>query len=238
MVKLEEVKVRLWRKRWLRTQDDKTFQLIWEQVKNLVHVPHGQFTECPPGFWESIKMVAVLKGLEQFSSTHVVVTQHVVEIPYKNKSKLKVVEVERVSEMTLLSYLRYNMEHAIKAEKRTLIQNRRDIDLDSIYSDDENTRADEICFANLADKKKLYSSDPLHEEAGYQLLIANVEARLKADQEPQILRAFRLKLKHPAITNRKIAKTLGVSKTYTSSYFRRLQIIISEVIEETDTLII
>ena len=271
-MRIEELRVRLWQKRFLKTGDNRIFEKVWEQVKNLVPVPYGQFSECPKGHWDSVKMLAVLSGLESYDSKHTVVSQHVIEVPHREEvrriiivpklvqlpngeikiikeprevtvpgaiqNKLKIIRVERESEMTLLSFLRAKMEQAIKAEKRDLIQQRRNIALDNTYADDEDhTQGDEICFRSMADHEKLYPKDPIEQEEAYQTLIQAVEKRLRAAGETRILRAFKLKLKYPAITNRKIAATLGVSKTYTSSYFRRLQLIIEEVIEETDTIL-
>jgi hypothetical protein len=238
----------------------------------MVTPPYRQFPECQEGHWDSVKMLAVLQGLEEFDSGHKVTSQKVIEVPVSKKrpvtvtvpklvhlpngeteivreekeiqlegepsQHLKIIAFERESNMTLLSFLRYKMELAIKAEKRSLIATRRTVSLDDTYrDDDEHTRGDELCFSEMRDRSKLYDRDPLKVEEAYQVLIQAVESRLRAEGETRILRAFRLKLKHPAITNRQISKVLGVSKTYASSYFRKLSTIMDEVIETTDTLI-
>jgi len=271
-MKAEELRVRLWQKRFISTGDSKAFEKVWIQVRNMVQAPYAQFPECSKGHWDSIKMEAILDGLNTYNAKHIVVTQQVVERETREeeevfitvpklvtlpsgeskivkvrrpvkvlgeaKTKLEIVTTERESEMTLLSFLRFKMEQAIRAEKRDLIAQRRNLALDDTYADDQDhTRADEICFNRMSAPTKLYPKDPEQQEEAYQALIRAVEARLEASGDPKILRAFRLRLSHPAITNRKIAATLELSKTYTSSYFRKLQKIIEEVIEETDTLL-
>lgn len=272
-MRIEELKVRLWQKRYLNSGDNRIFEKVWHQVKNLVTVPYGMFPECSTGHWDSIKMLAVLEGLQEYDCKHTVVSQHVIEVPHQEeikrtiavpklitlpggetkiiktirevivpgevRTKLQVVKMERESEMTLLSFLRFKMEQAVRSERRDLLLQRRNIALDDTYADnDDHTRGDEICFKSMSNRAKLYPKDPEQKEEEYQILVRAVEERLQAAGEIRILRAFRLKLKYPAITNRKIAKTLGVSKTYTSSYFRKLELIIEEVIENTDTLLV
>jgi len=217
-------------------------------------------------------MLAVLQGLNDYNSKHQVVTQQVVEIPFREvkrrtitvpklirapdgevqiiqeersitvpgvkQTKLKIIEVSRQSVMTLLSFLRFRMEQAIKAECRDLLFQRRTVALDNTYAeDDDHSKGDEIIFTRLADRSKLFPKDPEQAEDAYQALVQAVEERLSHLGETEILRAFRLKLKYPAITNRKIAATLKVSRTYTSGYFRKLGVIMTEVLEETDTLL-
>ncbi len=270
-MKIEELRVRLWHKRYKRTKDDKIFQKIWLQVKNMVPEPYGQFPECASGHWDSVRMLAVLEGLSSYDPKHTVVTQQAIEVPHREeirrvltvpkmislpngefkcikikrevvipgalRFKLKIITTERVSEMTLLSFLRFRMEQAIRVEKRDLLLQRRNVALDNTYADDDHTQADEILFKRLAQPEKLNVKDPEKEDAAYNVLIKAVEKRLQEKGEARILRAFRLKLQNPAITNRSIAKTLKVSKSYTSGYFRVLQMIIEEVIEETDLVI-
>ncbi len=267
-MKIEELKVRLWRRKYNRTQDNRIFQKIWLQVKNMVPEPYGQFPECPAGHWDSVRMSAVLEGLSAYDPKHTVVTQRAIEIPHREETKrtitvpkpfsvpgaepkcimvqkeivvpgalkmrLKIITTERESEMTLLSFLRFRMEQAMKVEKRYLLLQRKNVALDNTYVDDDHTQADEILFKNLAQPEKLNVKDPEKEEDAFRILVQAVESKLEERGETRILRAFRLKLKNPAITNRTIAKTLGVSKSYTSGYFRVLQMVIDDVIEETD----
>jgi uncharacterized pyridoxamine 5'-phosphate oxidase family protein len=268
----EELKVRLWHKRFLSTSSDKVFVKIWEQVKNMVTAPYSQFPECPPGHWDSIKMCAVYEGLLKYSGSHKVKSQKMVEMPgaakavtrtvveeqtiqlpngeektvivektlqeqIKVKPKIKVVKIERESNMTLLSYLRMQMELAIKNECRALRALRKNKSLDDTYEDDDHSKADLICFNEMKDRWKLYQHNPEADEEAIEQLKQAIINRLTEKGETKVLRAFKLKLKHPSITNRRIAKVLGVSKTYASSYFKRLQDVMAEVIKETDTRI-
>ena len=270
-----ELKVRVWQHHFYIHRDNKTFQRIWTQVRNLVTAPYQQFPECSADHWDSVKMTAVLDGLLEYDSKHLVVTQQAIEIPIQvrrkkiiripviierpgkpaiisfetreievtehGRKKLKIIETERESVMTLLSFLRFKMEQAIKAEKRVLIAQRRDVALDNTYTDgdsDGQTRGDEICFKQLVDQKKLFPTDPINQERVYLHLIKAVENALKTNGDPRILRTFQLKLKTPAITNRQIAKTLGISKTYITGYFHKLHAIMLQVMSETETAFI
>ncbi len=262
----EEMKVRLWRSRYLATKDDRIFTKIWFQVKNLSPVPRN-FRELTEQQWNSIRMVAVLEALREFNPRHRVAEQKLVRIPRKTKpsasatisvrtegqpaveveveqeanlpDRMKIISIHRDSEMTLLSFIRWKMDNAIRNERKSLVRDRGMVSLDDHYADDEDSSvSDKILFSRMEQQSKLTPSDPEEEESGFQLLISKVEERLNELGEPNLLRAFRLRLKYPSITNRRVAQKLGVSKTYTSSYFRRLRTITDEVIATTDTTLV
>ena len=131
---VEEMKVRLWRHRWLSHHEDTVFLKLWHQTKNLVPNPL-QFPELAKEEWDEIKMLALLDALERFNPAHVVKERRFVDIPQSKKyltlklpdgtilkkevvlpmgiPKTKVIEIGRESEMTLLSYIRLRMTNAV-----------------------------------------------------------------------------------------------------------------------------
>ena len=264
----EELKLRLWRLRFLASREEEIFLRIWHQVKNLSPTPK-ELSEMTQEQWKHLKMLAVLEAIEEYNPTHTVTEHRVVRMPVKKVIQIpvrtlsadgtetisfiqkeistktsipsmKLITVSRASEMTLISFIRWKMDNAIRSERRAILKARRLVPLDTSYKDDEdeNSVADHLFFTRLADPSKLRSVDAEEAEEAYQHLIQRVEERLIELGEHQVLKAFRLRLKHPGMTNRVIADQLETSKTYTSSYFRTLKEVIEEVIENTDTLLI
>lgn len=231
----DEMKVRLWRTRFLATEDNKVFQKIWHHVKNLSKSPRN-FPELSLNEWDAIKMEAVYKALVEFNAHHEVTVTKLVSFP---NGRQKIVRVPRVTEMTLISFIRFTMDNAIRNERKTLIRERQHVHLDDSYEDDEDSSiADGVLYRQVRDPSILEPSDAEETERAYKNLIHKVEVALQQQGDPNLFKAFRLRLKNPSITNRAISKKLGISKTQTSGFFREIRRVMDNVIETTDTTLI
>lgn len=98
---LAEIKCRLWACQFRDTGNERAFQRLWEQVKNLEHPNYSEFPEFDINHWNSIKQTALLEAVTEYSSKHVVVQQRFLEIP-KGIEIVKVKKVIHIARKTIV----------------------------------------------------------------------------------------------------------------------------------------
>lgn len=261
---IEEVKVRLWLNTYIKTGNEKAFEKIWTQVRFLVtNPPSTSYVGYSNDYWDSVKKEAVFVGCFDYDPNHEVVekkpveifventvlkpktisiikadgsiTEKVIQVPTKvREKKIRIIELRRKSEMTVLSYLRFCMNVAIQKEINRIISVKKmeSVSLDSTFdnSDGENPVSDKILFNMLQDPGMLNTTDAISSEDQFMELIPRVDGILAEGDKLQY-EIWRLKLENPGISNRDLAVRLNVSKTTISTRARQLKHRMIEILD-------